>query len=125
MILTFLLGAPLAIYEGYFREHEYGLATQTFGPWMGDQLKALLVNMIFGGILVALLFWIGRKLPRTWHIWGAVVTICFTMLFVMIVPVFIFPLFNKVTRLDDPKVTKPILSMAHANGIAARDVFEI
>jgi STE24 endopeptidase len=125
LVLTTLLGFPLAIYEGYLREHKYGLATQTFGPWMGDQLKLLLVNLILGGILVALLFWIGRKLPGTWHVWGAVVTVAFTMFFVMIAPVFIFPLFNKVTRLDDPKVTKPILSMAHANGIPAHDVFEI
>ena len=125
LILTTLLGAPLAIYEGYFREHKYGLATQSFGPWLGDQMKALLVNMIFGGILIAILFWIVRKLPRTWHLWGALVTICLTMFFVMIAPVFVFPLFNKITLLDDPKITKPILSMAHANGIPAHDVFQI
>ena len=43
----------------------------------------------------------------------------------MIVPVFIVPLFNKVTRLDDPKITQPILSMARANGIPVNDVFEL
>jgi len=26
------------------------------------------------------------------------------------------PIFNKVTRLDDPRITAPILRMAHANG---------
>lgn len=125
LLITSILGAPLAIYEGYVREHKYGLATQTFGPWMGDQLKALLVNMILGGILVAVLFWIVRKLPNTWHIWGAVVTIVFSAFAVMIAPVFIFPLFNKITRLDDPKVTQPILSLARANDIPAHDVFQI
>ena len=34
-------------------------------------------------------------------------------------------MFNKVTRLDDPKVTVPILRMAHANGIPANDVYQI
>jgi len=125
LILTTLLGAPLNIYEGYTREHKYGLATQTFGPWLGDQLKALLVGLILGGLLVAFLFWIVRRLPNTWHIWGAIVTICFNIVFVMIAPVFIFPLFNKITRLDDPKITQPILSMARANGIPAHDVFQI
>jgi STE24 endopeptidase len=125
LILTTIFGAPLAIYEGYFRERKYGLATQTFGPWLGDQAKALIVNMILGGVLIAVLFWIVRKLPRTWHIWGAVVTIAFSIFAVMIAPVFIFPLFNKITRLDDPKVTTPVLSLARANGIPAHDVFQI
>lgn len=125
LIIATIFGAPLEIYEGYFREHKYGLATQTFGPWLGDQAKALLVNMVLGGILIAVLFWIVRKLPNTWHIWGAVVAICFTMFFAMIAPVFIFPLFNKITRLNDPKITQPILSMAHANGIPAQDVYQI
>ena len=40
-VITFILGAPLAIYEGYTREHKYGLATQTFGPWAWDQTKGL------------------------------------------------------------------------------------
>src|ERR1035441_4152523 len=31
-VVTFVLGAPLAIYEGYTREHQYGLATHTFDP---------------------------------------------------------------------------------------------
>src|SRR5208282_4005219 len=35
------------------------------------------------------------------------------------------PLFNKVTRLDDPRITQPILSMARANGIPANGVFQI
>jgi STE24 endopeptidase len=125
LIFIAILSTPLTIYEDYFREHKYGLATQTFGPWLGDQVKMLLVNMILGGILVAVLFRIGRRLPRTWHIWGAVVTTVFLAFGAMIAPVFIFPLFNKITRLDDPKVTQPILSMARANGIPAHDVFEI
>jgi STE24 endopeptidase len=44
---------------------------------------------------------------------------------IMIAPVYLLPLFNKVTKLDDPKVTQPILSMARANGIPAHDVFEV
>src|ERR1700730_4648898 len=44
MIVTSVLSFPLGVYEGFVRERKYGLATQTFGPWMGDQLKGLLVN---------------------------------------------------------------------------------
>ncbi len=125
LLLTSILGFPLTVYEDYFREHKYGLATQTFGPWMGDQLKGLGVNLVLGGILMVLLFGIVRRLQRTWWIWASVVTICFMIVTVLIAPVYIIPIFNKVTRLDDPKVTQPILSMARANGIPVHDVFQI
>src|ERR1700685_1136531 len=52
LLATTILGFPLAAYEGYFRERQYGLATQTLGPWMGDQLKGLLVSLVLGGALV-------------------------------------------------------------------------
>jgi STE24 endopeptidase len=39
--------------------------------------------------------------------------------------VYLQPIFNKVERLNDPKITEPILRMARANGIPAKDVYEI
>jgi len=125
LVLTTVLVFPLTVYEDYFREHKYGLATQTFGPWMVDQVKNLAVNLVLGGILAILLFGVVRRLPRTWWIWGAVVALLFTTFTVLIGPVYIVPIFNKVTRLDDAKVVNPILSMARANGIPAKDVYEI
>ena len=125
LVLTTVFVFPLTVYEDYFREHKYGLATQTFGPWMVDQVKNLAVNLVLGGILAILLFGVVRRLPRTWWIWGAVVALLFTTFTVLIGPVYIVPIFNKVTRLDDAKVVNPILSMARANGIPAKDVYEI
>jgi STE24 endopeptidase len=54
------------MYEGFFREWKYGLATQTFAAWMWDQVKGLGVGVLMGGILTVLLFWVVRRLPRTW-----------------------------------------------------------
>ena len=125
LIVTTILGAPLGVYEGYFRERQYGLATQTLVPWLGDQLIILLVNVVLGGVVSMVLFGVVRRLPRTWWIWGAGVSIVFLIFFIMIAPVFIFPLLNKYTVLDDPKITKPILSLARANGIPAQRVYQV
>lgn len=125
MIVTSVLSFPLGVYEGFVRERKYGLATQTFGPWMGDQLKGLLVNIVLGGFFAMLLFGVVRRVPRTWWIWGSVVSIVFLAFTVLIAPVYIVPIFNKVAPLDDPKITLPILSMARANGIAADKVYEM
>jgi STE24 endopeptidase len=125
LVLTTVMMFPLSLYEDYFREHKYGLATQTFGPWLWDQFKGLLVGLVLGGILAMVLFGLVRRLSRTWWIWGAAVSIVFVVIVVLIGPVYIVPVFNTTKRLDDPKITQPILRMARANGIPARDVFEI
>ncbi len=125
IVLVSVMTFPLTVYEDYFREHKYGLATQTFGPWMVDQLKELGVDLVLGGILVMVLFGVVRRLSRSWWIWGSAVSIVFVIFLALIEPVYLMPIFNKVKRLDDPKVTQPILQLARANGIPAKDVYEI
>ncbi len=116
---------PMTVYEGFVREHKYGLATQTFGPWLGDQAKGLGLGLFFGGIIVALLYGVVRKLPRTWTLWGAVTLILFLAFIQLIAPVFIEPMFNKYTRLTDPAVKGPILALARAQGVSAHDVWVV
>ncbi|MBZ5530400.1 MAG: M48 family metallopeptidase [Acidobacteriia bacterium] len=122
--VTSVLFFPLTVYEGYFRERKYGLATQTFGPWMGDQLKGFLLSLLLGAVVVTALFGVVRRLPRSWWLWGAVVASFFLVVAVLISPVYLAPIFNKYTRLNDPRITVPILSLARANGIPVRDVYQ-
>ncbi|MBV9884984.1 MAG: M48 family metallopeptidase [Acidobacteria bacterium] len=123
-VVSFVLGLPLMIYEGYVRERSYGLANQTFGPWMSEQLKMFLLVTVLGGLLATILLGIARNLPRSWWIWGSVVSVVFNLIVIAIAPVFFVPIFNKITRLDDSRVIQPILSMARANGIPAHDVYQ-
>ena len=125
VLLSTVLGFPQTVYEGYFREHKYGLATQTFGPWMMDQFKGLLVGIVLGGVAMVILFGVVRRLQKSWWVWAAIVSTVLLVFSALIAPVYIFPIFNKITRLDDPKITQPILSMARANGIPVHDVFQI
>ncbi len=121
---SFVLTFPLTVYEGYFREHRYGLSNQTFGPWMGDQLLGLAVAAVLGAILVVPLFGLVRRLGRRWWVWGAALMILFSAFVSVIAPVYIAPLFNQYKKLEDPRIKDPILSMARANGIPATDVYE-
>ena len=121
--VTTVLVFPLTVYQGFVREHQYGLATQRFGAWMGDTLKGLLVSLIMSGVLLVLLYAIVRRLGRAWWVWGSLVTVAVMTVFVLIAPIFVAPLFNTYTRLADERVRAPILSLARANGIDARDVY--
>lgn len=125
LLLTTLLQFPLAVYEGYFREHQYGLATQTFGPWLRDQVVGLAVLAVLGSIGIVILFAIVRRFVARWWVWGAIACVVFLTITVLIAPVYIAPLFNTYTKLNNAKIKDSILRMARANGIPATDVYEV
>jgi Zn-dependent protease with chaperone function len=125
VVVTAVLTFPLTVYQGFVREHKYGLATQTFGPWLGDQAKGLAIGAILGALGLMAIYAVIRRAPRTWWLWGAGVSVLFVAFTVAIAPVFIEPVFNKYTPLKDEKVREPILRLARANGIPATDVFVV
>jgi STE24 endopeptidase len=124
IVLVTVVTFPLTIYEGYVREHKYGLSNQAFGQWMRDQAVALGIGIVLGAIFMMPLFGVVRRLGKNWWVWGAVATVVFIAFIALIAPVYIAPLFNKYTKLEEPSIKDPILSMARANGIPATDVYE-
>src|SRR5438552_8242549 len=122
---TSILSFPLSLYENFFREHAYGLATQTFVPWFREQLIALVVELIAASIGLAVLYWVFRRASRTWWVWGTGVAIVLEMIGLLIAPVFVEPLFNTYKPLNDPKIRDPILALARANEIPVKQVFEV
>ena len=124
-IITAVATFPLTVYESFFRERRYGLMNQTFSDWLLDQFVGLALGIVLGGLVVGVLFVVVRRLPRTWHVWGTLVTIIFLTIGIMIGPVFIAPLFNTYKPLSDPVIKRQILELAHANGIRASDVYQV
>ncbi len=123
IVLTAVLTLPWHIYEGFVREHKYGLSNQTFGQWLGEAGTGLLVGLILGTIVLVLIYAVIRRAAKTWWLWGAGVTLVFIVFAATIAPVYIAPLFNTYKALPDSPLKGEILSMARANGIPATDVF--
>jgi STE24 endopeptidase len=116
---------PWTVYTDFFREHQYGFATQTFWPWMWDQTKGFGLALVLGGLALMVLYGVLRRVGRSWWLWATGVVVAFNVLVAAIAPVFIVPLFNTYTRLTDARIRDPILRMAHANGIASDDVYVV
>src|SRR5205807_1859643 len=53
-LIVATLSFPLGLYESYFREHQYGFATQTFLPWFREQLIGFGLTIILGTTRIAL-----------------------------------------------------------------------
>jgi STE24 endopeptidase len=125
LLLVYALSFPLNLYENFFREHHYGLATQSFAPWFREQLLGLVLTLTGGTLLVVVLYAVFRRAPRTWWIWGTIIMLIFSGTLVLIAPVYIEPLFNTYKPLTDSKIRDPILAMARANEIPVKQVFEV
>ena len=125
IIIVSVLSFPLDVYAGYFREHAYGLSTQNFAAWSGDQTKSLIVVLIGGTLVLMLLYAVFRRAPRTWWIWGTVVAVGLLIVSGLLSPTLIEPLFNTYKPIADPKISASILQMARANEIPVQQVFVV
>ncbi len=122
-VVTAVLTFPLTVYTDFFREHQYNMATQNFGQWLVDWLKAFLVSVIILPLVLAALYAVFRRAPRTWWLWGSAVVIAFIIVEIALGPVLIEPRFNTYTPLKDPALSEPILAMARANQIPVQSVY--
>ena len=124
-LLVAALSFPLAVYERFYREHQYGLATQSLPQWFREQLIGLGLALIGGVLLLIVLYTVFRHAPRTWWVWGTAVMIIFSAALLFIAPVYIEPLFNTYKPITNPEIRDPILVMARANQIPVRQILEV
>ena len=125
ILVVAVLSFPLAFYQFFIREHQYGFATQSFGQWIAEQLIALVVGLIAGIIALSILYAVFRRSPRNWWIWGTLAVVILSFIGNFVAPVFVEPLFNTYKPLTDPNIRDPILAMARANEIPVTQVFEV
>lgn len=124
VVLTTILSLPLSIYEGYFREHAYGLSNQDFLQWSGDFAINFGVGLVAFAILGTLIYAAIRASKRYWWAWGTLIAIVFSVIGIMIAPVYIAPLLNHYQPLKDGPVKQHILSLARSEGIPVDNVYE-
>jgi STE24 endopeptidase len=124
VVITAVATFPLALYEGFFREHHYGLSNQNFLQWLGDFGIGFAVNFIAMTIFLTILYAVVRASRRNWWLWGTLVAVIFLALSFIVSPVLVAPLFNHYYPLKEGPVKSQILSLARANGIPATNVYE-
>lgn len=123
ILVSSVLTFPFSWYVGFVRQHEYNLSTQTFGEWFNEQLIGLAIGVVIGSIFLTVLYVIIRAARKTWWIWGSVVTVAFAAVMSMLYPVYIAPLFNTSTPMEQSELRDSIIALAQANGVPADNVY--
>jgi STE24 endopeptidase len=125
VLIVAVLSFPLAFYQLFLREHQYGFATQAFGPWFVEQLVGLVVALIASSIALVVFYSVFRRAPKSWWLWGTLVAVVLSFVGNFIAPIYVEPLFNTYKPLTDAKIRDSILAMAQANQIPVTQVFEV
>jgi STE24 endopeptidase len=98
VLLTLLAVANLPVdMYGHDVSVEYGISIQSWGSWLGEQGKALGLTLLIGAPLLLLFNWIVRRWPR-----GFWFRIWLVMLPLMIVSLFVAPLFEPLFNTYEP-----------------------
>lgn len=125
ILISTLLNFPLDFYAGFIREHAYGLSTQSFGRWMGNYGKGIFVTIISALAFIWIFYWLLKKSPRKWWLYGSFVSIAISFFMMLIQPIWIDPLFNSFGPMKDKGLEKQILDLANRAGINDGRVFEV
>ncbi len=124
-LILFIIQLPITYYGEYARLHGYGLSSQEFGKWFIDTLKASAITLIVGGVIVLIVYYLIKKSPKRWWIYCALLTLPFTVLSILITPLWIDPLFNHYGPMKDKALEAKILHLADRAGINGTRVFEV
>jgi STE24 endopeptidase len=122
-LIAGLVMLPLSFYQGYWREHGYGMSTQDSADWWVDWVVGLGVEIVGTMFAVALLYAVFRRTGERWWLWGAAACSALLALMLLVSPVLIDPLFNTYKPLEPGPVRSAVLTMASATGVPADEVY--
>ncbi|WP_157216947.1 M48 family metallopeptidase [Flavisphingomonas formosensis] len=115
--LDWLIELPWSIYASWGRERSYGLSSQPFTGWFGENIMSLLISMVMFSLLLLAIYALMRRAPRRWWIWSGAVSAVAIIVLVVLSPVLIEPLFNSYTPAPAGKVRDTVVALAKDAGV--------
>ncbi|WP_379970044.1 M48 family metallopeptidase [Ectobacillus sp. sgz5001026] len=123
-LLTTLLALPLKV-VGYEVSKSYHIATQSMTSWIKDQVIDFWINFALMFVVINVILWLIKKSEKRWWLYAWALSIPFTIFLTFIQPVFIDPLYNTFTPLQNKELEQKILTMAAKADIPASHVYEV
>jgi STE24 endopeptidase len=112
-ILFSAMALPFNLYSTFVIEQKYGFNRMTWKLWLADFCKRFLLSVVIGiPVLAAILWFMNRFLSGLWWLYVWVFLALVQLFLTSIFPVFIVPLFNKLTPLGEGSLKERILGLA-------------
>jgi STE24 endopeptidase len=115
---------PFSYYSEHVLEHHYELSNESFGDWLSDFIKSLLIDLVVATLLFSVIYALLRWMPVWWWLFAAVFYILFAVVISTLMPVVIMPLFHKFEPLEEGELTEAVRAMMEEAGIKVVGVFK-
>lgn len=123
LLIDGVLSLPWSVYADWWRQKSYGLTSQAFAGWLGEQAISTAIGAVLFGLFLTALYALIRRAPRTWWLWSGGLTAVFITVMMVLAPIYIEPIFNQYTPAPAGPVRDQVVAMAKANGIPADKIF--
>ena len=131
LLFTIITGIAMAVifspanfYTGFYLEHKYNLSNQTFLKWIWEGAKGIAVSSVIGLPILLFFYYSLIQFGNLWWLPFAIVLFLVSVILARVVPVFILPLFYKITPIDDEDLKGRINSLAKDAGIKVENVYK-
>ncbi|MFA6469054.1 MAG: M48 family metallopeptidase [Bacteroidota bacterium] len=114
---------PFSFYSGFILEHRYNLSNQSFGQWVWEHAKGLLVSIPLLAPLAVLVYYFLITFGALWWLPVAVTLFIFSIGLSRIAPIVILPLFYKLTPLEDSPLKSKIQALAKSTSMIVEGIY--
>ena len=118
-----LLSLPLSLYQTFGLEQRFGFNKMTWGLWLSDLVKGVLLGVVLGLPILWLILWLMAAGGVLWWLWAWVALVSYQVFFMWIAPNVIMPLFNKFTPLEDEALKQQVSELMSRSGFTAKGFF--
>ncbi|HEX8874447.1 MAG TPA: M48 family metallopeptidase [Nitrosospira sp.] len=123
VLLMSLLELPISYYRAFVIEERFGFNKMTRRMFMLDIVKRTLLGILFGIPLLLGILWLMEKMGPNWWFYAWLLWMGFNLAVLAIFPVWIAPLFNKFTPLEDASLKAGIERLMQKCGFRTSGLF--
>lgn len=118
-----ILEIPFELYGEFGIEKRFGFSTMTVKTWILDTVKGFIVNLLLLCILLGLMNFIFSTFENTWWLFLGIVYVGFSLLISIIYPLFIAPLFNKFSPLEESELKSRLENLLQKCGFKSSGLY--
>lgn len=123
MIPETVVSLPFDLYSEFGIEKQFGFSNMTFGMWLSDTIKSVFLSLVVAAPLIFIANFLFKYCGNFWWILLGCVYILFSLGISIIYPLFIAPVFNKFTPLEDGELKTRLENLLQKCGFKASGLF--